>query len=111
MKIDIDKIKCFQIGSVRKTELNMSEAKNRTFRDLLVAVIIAFERVNEPAPQFVLFDDCFKPIKVIVFTSDVTEDDVDNKYYRITLAQKDLDEQAEANCLEDEEPWVKFKIL
>ena len=111
MKIDIDKIKCFQIGSVSKTELNMSEAKNRTFRDLLVAVIIAFERVNEPAPKFVLFDDCFKPIKVIVFTSDVTEDDVDSKYYRITLAQKDLDEQAEANSLEDEEPWVKFKIL
>lgn len=112
MDININDIKCIYKKGAQHTTLDMSKADNRNYRDLLIAVVIAFERVKEKAPKFVVFNDTLPDaLRVLVFRADVNEEDLDMEWFRLTAIQKDLDEQAKANAREDEEPWVKFEVL
>lgn len=115
MNIDIKKIKCFYHHGNTWESLEMPDPKNRTYYDLLVAIVIAFERVNARAPKYVVFDDLLYPLRVFVYRDDVTEEDIKYEAMKLLLVRKDLDEQAAAqvsyNDDEDAEPWVKFEVI
>lgn len=116
--IEINEIKCFLRTGRAHVRMDMSNPDNRLYRDLLVAVIISFERVRERSPKFVVFNNTIPGrLQVCVYRADITEDDLfDNETYlsedyRLLCIRRDLDEQAQANAVDDEEPWVKFEVL
>lgn len=117
MNIDIGKIKCFHVTGSKIKEINIKSVEYADFYNLLVSVVIAFERVQHRAPKFVVFNDTLPcKLRVLVYRDDITEEDIDPQYFytedfRILCIRKDLDEQAEANAINNEEPWVKFEVL
>lgn len=117
MKIEIDKIKCFYCKGIEHTPLDMTQAENQGYRNLLVSIIIAFERVEERAPKFVVFNDTLPNLlKVLIFRADVEEDDLWDKDWKLLSIRQELDEQVKANAHYNEETgeenvWVKFEVL
>ena len=117
MKIEIDKIKCFYRKGVEHTPLDMTQAENQSYRNLLVSIVIAFERVEERAPKFVVFNDTLPTLlRVLVFRADVEEDDLWAEDYKLLSIRQELNEQARANAHYNEETgeenvWVKFEVL
>ena len=122
--IELEKVKCFYKKGVNHRVLDMNIADNQHYRNLLVSVIIAFERVKERAPKFVVFNDTLPHLlRVLIFRDDIQEEDLFNDDIRTLSAdsrliciQQDLDAQAEANrrYINDSfevEDLVKFELL
>lgn len=117
MNINIDDIKCFHVTGNKGKEINIKSVEYADFYNLLVSIVIAFERVQERAPKFVVFNNTLSHrLMVMVYRADITEADIDPEQFwtedrRILCIRKDLDEQAEANAIDDGEPWVKFEVI